>query len=192
MVEKIEDLIEAAEEASDVPKLLAIISMCALRRYQKSPDGDDDLESSAEASLDAFYRVVRGTAADELKLPVGTRANLIRSLKEWREEEAVVEVALGCIAAVGSTPEEKLEQSIGGIDVRPIVAMMQTYESESAIQEQACLAIKGLAELSGDLKKRLLAVEGIEGEIKAAEGRITNERNKKYVGQAAAALGLTL
>lgn len=192
MAEKLEELIEAAEEASDIPKLLATISMCANRQCKKSTDDDDDWEIPAEAAHDAFYRVVKGGDAAKLELPMGTRVNLLRSLDSWKDEEAIVEVALGCIAAVGSASEEGLDQTVPALDVRPIVGVMRAYESESAIQEQACLAIEGLAKLSVDLKERLLAVQGIEGELRAAGGRITNERNKKYVRQAADALGLKL
>lgn len=186
MADEMEDKIEAAEEVSDVPALLCIIQMCS------SKASEEDWEIPAEASLDAFYRLVKGGNYP----PMGALAAIFCSLKVWREEEAIVEVALGCIVAIcskgGGYSEETLDGKVDGIDVNLIVDIMQTYQNEATIQEQACLSIKGLAETSDALKQRLLAVEGIGGELKAAEGRITNERNKKYAGQVATALGLLL
>ena len=69
---------------------------------------------------------------------------------------------------------------------------MQSYEGESTIQEQACLAIEGLANSSSVLKNNLRDIEVIRDELIAAKGRITNERNKKYPGLAMAALGIEL
>mmetsp|Transcript_26486 Transcript_26486/g.56896 ORF Transcript_26486/g.56896 Transcript_26486/m.56896 type:complete len:198 (-) Transcript_26486:168-761(-) len=183
-LEDIEDRIEAAEETLDIIKLLTIIKTCNENGSQ------EDWDVPAEASLDAFYRVVKGGDAD-LILPKSTRATFFWSLKVWKEEEAIVEVALGCIAAIGAKGEECLEETVIAIDGNLIVDIMKQYQDEAAIQEQACLAIKGLAERD-EMKQRLRAVEGIAAELKAAEGRITNERNKKYAGQAAAALGLQL
>ena len=114
------------------------------------------------------------------------------AMKEWREEEAVVEVALGCVAACGAAKEASLDETAKHIDVDSIADAMNAYEGEAAIQEQACLAITSLAELSDDLKGRLKSSEGIGAELREAEGRITNERNKKYAGRAMAALGLLL
>ena len=173
-----EDRIEAAEEAGNITDLLQIIEEC-------TNASDEDHETDAEASLDSLYRLVKGGTA----FPEETLGQIFASLKVWKEEEAIVEVALGCIVAIASKKTElSAEECI--VDVSLILDVMQSYEDESTIQEQACLAIEGLAKASIVLKKNLRGIEGINEELIAAKERITNERNKKYPGLAAAALEL--
>ena len=49
MADELEDQIEAAEEAGDIPKLFSIISTCAKH------GGDEDYETATEGSLDSLY-----------------------------------------------------------------------------------------------------------------------------------------
>ena len=105
--------------------------------------------------------------------------------------EAIVEVCLGCIVYAAKSVDET---TIDHIDINLLVTIMQKYEEESTIQEQACLAIESMASSSTILKKKLLPpyCYTLKGELIAAKDRITNERNKKYPGLAAVALGIEL
>mmetsp|Transcript_4605 Transcript_4605/g.11594 ORF Transcript_4605/g.11594 Transcript_4605/m.11594 type:complete len:195 (-) Transcript_4605:520-1104(-) len=183
-----ESEIEAAESSSNIDILLKILSECE-SNHRQGKEGDWDVPT--EACLDAFYRILKkgGKSDDKTEqLPASTRVTLFRSLKEWIDEEAIVEVCLGCMGAVGSKREDGFEETTHAeIDANLIVEVMQQYSNESTIQEQACLAIKALVEIDV-MKKKLLAVGEIEEELKAVEGRITNERNKKYAVQALEAL----
>ena len=105
--------------------------------------------------------------------------------------EAIVEVCLGCIVYAAKSVDET---TIDHIDINLLITIMQKYEEESTIQEQACLAIESMASSSTILKKKLLPpyCYTLKGELIAAKDRITNERNKKYPGLAAVALGIEL
>ena len=179
MAEEFEEQIETAEEAGDVSKLLEIISSCT------EHGGDDDWTDVTESSLDAFYRLVKGGA----NAPETCLGSIFSSLEAWKGEEAIVEVALGCIVAIASkNPNLKTD----GVNVSLLVELMKDFDGEATIQEQACLAIEALAKSSDVLKEKINAVDGIRGELSAAKERITNERNKAYPGRAAAALGIDL
>lgn len=179
MADEFEEQIEAAEEAGDTGKLLDIIARCT------EHGGDEDWTDVMEGSLDAFYRLIKGGSDakdDALK-------NIFASLEAWKEEEAIVEVALGCVVAVSSNATKQAED---GINVSLIVDLMKNFEGESTIQEQACLAIEGLALSLDTLKGKINAIVGIRDELAASKDRITNERNKAYPGRAATALGFEL
>lgn len=179
----IDERIEASEEAGDVPALLSVIGTCSKN------GGDEDWSEAAESSLDAYYRLVKGGAAAD-----GAMGAIFASLKAWGEEEAIVEVALGCVVA--SLSKSKAALAAGddtNLDVSLILAAMRSFEDEATIQEQACLAIEALAASSDALKEKIKALDGIREELVAAkESRITNERNKAYPGRAAVALGIEL
>lgn len=181
MADELEDQIEAAEEAGDITKLFTIISTCAKH------GGDEDYETATEGSLDSLYRLVKSGSA----FSIDVLGQIFATLEAWKGEEAIVEVALGCIVAITSKRAELSEEE-QNVNVNLIIEVMQSYEGESTIQEQACLAIEGLAKSSSVLKKNLRDIEGIGDELIAAKGRITNERNKKYPGLATAALGIEL
>ena len=180
MTEDIEEQIEAAEEAGDVGKLLAIISTCTQN------GGDEEWSEVAESSLDAFYRLAKGGSS----VPDDSLKTIFASIEAWKEEEAIVEVGLGCIVSVSSKDSPKQQEN--GVGVSLIVDVMKNFEGESTIQEQACLAIEGLAKMSGAFKETLAAVDGIKDELAASKSRIENERNKSYPGRAATALGIEL
>jgi hypothetical protein len=187
MADEMEEQIEAAEEAANIPELLSIIGTCSVHT------GEDDWDAPAEASLDAFYRLVKGGRMP----PEDALMTIFASLKAWRKEEAIVEVALGCIVAICSKISIYVQQDAAAdttstLDVNLVIEIMKSYKDESTIQEQACLAIEGLATSSDTLKKQLVAIEGIQQELTAARDLITNERNKKYPVQAASALGFEL
>ena len=83
------------------------------------------------------------------------------------------------------------------VEVQLVLDVMKEFTDESTIQEQACLAIEGLALWPhSSLKDELcqLNEDGIiQQELKAClEERITNERNKAYPVRAAKALGIDL
>ena len=179
MAEELQDQIETAEEAGDITKLLDIISSCTAH------GGEDDWTDLAESSLDAFFRLVKGGAA----ATTGDDAwgTLFASLEAWKAEEAIVEVAFGCVVALSSK-----SSAIDNVNVSLLVQLMKDFEDEATIQEQACLAIEGLAKSSEELKQKLKAVPGVKDELVASKERITNERNKSYPGRAAAALGIEL
>lgn len=179
MADEIEEQIEAAEESGDTEKLLSVIASCA------EHGGDDSWTEVAEGSLDALYRLIKGGSDPK----EDTLEKIFTALAAWQDEEAIVEVALGCIVAVSS---KKTMQNEDGIDISLILSLMRDFKEESTIQEQACLSIEGLASLSDALKDRLIAIDGIKEELAVCKARITNERNKAYPGRAAAALGIKI
>eukprot|EP00977_Amphora_coffeiformis_P014625 scaffold4133_cov146-Amphora_coffeaeformis.AAC.9 len=179
MADEYEEQVEAAEEAGDTDKLLIIIASCA------EHGGDEDWTNVAEGSLDAFYRLIKGGSNSKND----ALGKIFASLEAWKEEEAIVEVALGCVVAVSSKKTKQVED---GINVSLIVDIMKNFEGESTIQEQACLAIEGLAVCSDAIKEKINAIDGIKDVLTASKDRITNERNKAYPGRAARALGLEL
>mmetsp|Transcript_16564 Transcript_16564/g.21679 ORF Transcript_16564/g.21679 Transcript_16564/m.21679 type:complete len:195 (-) Transcript_16564:329-913(-) len=192
-VEELAEEIEAAEEAADVTKLLSIIVTCT-----KNVD-DEDWTEVAESSLDAYYRLVKGGSS--VPLPLSDDAScldqLFLSLKGWKDEEAIVEVALGCIVSTvtwmknNSTTNNATDYNTN-LDFYLIIAIMKSFQDESTIQEQACLALEALALTSDAIKAEILSLEGLKEELVAAKERISNERNKAYPGRAAAALGIEL
>jgi hypothetical protein len=176
-IEEIEEQIEHAEEAGDTAKLLELIAHCAKH------GGDDDWTEVAESSLDALYRLAKGGTNITSGLGV-----VFSSLEAWEAEDAIVEVGLGCVVSLAKTAQAEE----GSLDVGLIMSILQAFPDESTIQEQACLAIEGLALASDKLKGAILAIDGIQDELAAAKTRITNERNKAYPGRAAKALGIEL
>ena len=179
-IEEMEDQIENAEEAGDTAKLLELITSCA------EHGGDEEWTEVAESSLDALYRLAKGGTTITSALGV-----IFSSLKAWKAEDAIVEVGLGCVVSLAKTAAAQEEES-SLLDVELIMSILQAFPDESTIQEQACLAIEGLALASDKLKGAILAIDSIKDELAAAKERITNERNKAYPGRAAKALGIEL
>ncbi|CAB9530708.1 expressed unknown protein [Seminavis robusta] len=177
--EELDEQIEAAEEAGDTAKLLEIVTQCTPYGTRE----DDDWADTTEASLDAVYRLAKsGKATSGMSV-------IFAALDAWKGNEAIVEVALGCIVSLSksySTEEEK------EVDVALLWSMMKPFPGESTIQEQACLAIEGLALASEKCKAALLKVDNVESLLAAAKENITNERNKAYPGRAAEALGVSV
>ncbi|OEU21081.1 hypothetical protein FRACYDRAFT_234707 [Fragilariopsis cylindrus CCMP1102] len=151
------------------------------------------------------------TADIDAVVPYYTLLNPIFAiLNGWRKEEAIVEVALGCIVAITTKmidqqeTEMEMEESVNTVDIIDLIVvkiMQQLYKDESTIQEQACLAIEGLVlspyySRNVDFKDQLqyhIDENIIQTELKLArDERITNERNKSYPGRVANALKITL
>merc|ERR1719162_1531862 len=78
------------------------------------------------------------------------------TLNGWRNEESIVEVALGCIVAITTKmiehkqedmSEDDLQEmeemftKVSIIDLIVVKIMKELYANEPTIQEQACLAI---------------------------------------------------
>ena len=185
--EIVED-IEAAEEAKDIAQVVAYIELVASNENA----GEEDWAEAAEAALDAFYRLVKGGPTLDKAL-VYLKA-VFDCLNAWEEEEAIVEVGLGCMVAICSKADQSSQDEDDiPIPVEFVLDLMKDFGDESTIQEQACLAIEGLALWSQSWKDELASAEGIREELTAAKNdRITNERNKKYPIQAAKALGIEL
>mmetsp|Transcript_17353 Transcript_17353/g.19328 ORF Transcript_17353/g.19328 Transcript_17353/m.19328 type:complete len:208 (-) Transcript_17353:65-688(-) len=186
--------IEAAEEGGDVVKVVTFLDLTSSNEY----GGEEDWAEAAEAALDALYRLVKGGAS-----VVSSSDNYLKavfdSLNAWEEEDAIVEVGLGCIVSIASKADK--ESSKDGDDVNDtdeipvefVLDLMKDFEDEQTIQEQSCLAMEGLALWKKRYKNVLAAAEGIKEELLAArDQRITNERNKAYPVRAAKALGIKL
>ena len=208
--------IEAAEEAKSLKTVVAYIHLLSTD-IVKSPTqngGVDDWSEAAEAAFDALYRLVKGggnTDENETEPPGNASSSFLIlgsvfcGLKPWRDDEAIVEVGLGCIVAIASraikqetTTEAEAnnhddETYESDVDVDFVFELMRDFGGESTVQEQACLAIEGLALWKPSWKRRLRACHGIRGELlKARNERITNQRNKAYPVRAAKALGIEL
>lgn len=181
-----EEAIENAEEAGDLNSILSIIEISA--KYGGDPDESEEAEeweTPTENALDAFYRLTKGgdTTAPPTSLPT-----LWDVLNNWKSSDAIVEVCLGCVVYASKSADDV---SINNIDTKLIITIMQQYNDEGTIQEQACLAIESMA-LSSTFIKEKLACDEVKEQLIAAKDRISNERNKKYPGLAAKALNLEL
>ena len=208
--EIVED-IEAAEEAKNIDGVVAYIGLVS----SGDKGGEEDWAEAAEASLDALYRLVKGGAYDvDGDDDDGEENNLdalfhlsavFDCLDAWEEEDAIVEVGLGCVVAIASKAKksEPKETTTGDdgdddddapfVNVELVLDLMKDFGSESTIQEQASLAIEGLVLWKTCWKEELAKAEGIREELSAAKNdRITNERNKSYPVRAATALGIDL
>lgn len=189
--EIVED-IEAAEEAKDVDRVVAFVGLASSNEH----GGEEDWAEVAEASLDALYRLVKGGSSKSEESLFYLQA-VFDALNAWEEEDAIVEVGLGCLVAIASKASKETEgdeeEEDVGIPVEFVLDLMKDFGDESTIQEQACLAMEGLALMKPSWKDELASAEGIREELKAAkEERITNERNKAYPVRAATALGIEL
>jgi len=195
--DEIFELIEAAEEAKELGKVVAFLRFVSRTDHA----GEEDWSESAEAALDALYRSVKGgeTSADDSFVYLKDVSAALHTFLE--HSDAVVEVCLGCIVAIASKAnrERETEGASGDdedaaiISVEDILKSMQFHEDEPTIQEQGCLVIEGLAMWKTCWKEELLAAEGLRKQLIAArDGRITNERNKAYPLRAAKALGIDL
>ena len=219
--EIVED-IEAAEESKDISRVVAFLGLASSNEH----GGEEDWAEVAEAALDALYRLVKGGAvavdvdvagtvdgdgdvagdvAGDIAV-AGSSTDYLRAvfdaLNAWEEEEAVVEVGLGCIVAIASKadPQESASNDKDGdagimaeISVEFVLDLMKDFGAEATIQEQACLAMEGLALWKDSWKNVLAGAEGVRDELLAArDERITNERNKSYPVRAAKALGIDL
>jgi hypothetical protein len=231
--------IEKAEEDDDLKTILDIINFISSDSMgdpdDDDVDGNDDWVEATEASLDAFYRMIKSgititTKTTDTDTDTDTDPNtdtadtgavvpsyytllnpIFAILNGWRKEEAIVEVALGCIVAITTKmidqqqeTEIEMEESITTVDIIDLIVvkiMQQLYKDESTIQEQACLAIEGLVlspyySMNVDFKDQLqyhIDENIIQTELKLArDERITNERNKSYPGRVAHALKITL
>jgi len=213
--EYIED-IEAAEEAGNIDAILNHISLFTKTQciggdgegdgelFCNRNAGNGDWTEAMEASLDAFYRLIkagRGNNNSSIASILATSYlnKMFYSLNCWKEEEVIVEVALGCIVAITSkaakpTEDDTVDEEGNVIgDTKLVLAVMKKYKDESTIQEQACLAIEGLALFRDNWKDAFRQLQGIKEELKAArEERITNERNKAYPLRAGKAFGVDL
>mmetsp|Transcript_22110 Transcript_22110/g.49421 ORF Transcript_22110/g.49421 Transcript_22110/m.49421 type:complete len:205 (+) Transcript_22110:331-945(+) len=187
-----DDIVEDIESAEEEKKTETVVGFVTFLSSEEKA-GDEDWAEAAEAALDAFYRLTKGGASTDWMLAV---AAVVACLEAWKEEEAIVEVALGCIVAIAS--KARASDGDGGgdetattISAKAVLETMKAFPDESTIQEQACLAIEGLALWKKTWKDELNDSEGIAEELKAAlEERITNERNKSYPVKAAKALGI--
>lgn len=184
-----DDIVEDIESAEEEKKTETVVGFVTFLSSEEKA-GDEDWAEAAEASLDAFYRLTKGGASTDWMLAL---AAVVACLEAWKEEEAIVEVALGCIVAIAS----KARAGDGGdetgttVSAKAVPETMRAFPDESTIQEQACLAIEGLALWKKTWKDELNDSEGIAEDLKAAlEERITNERNKSYPVKAAKALGI--
>jgi len=199
MAEAIEELIDPAEEAGDTAKILEIIATCT------SHADDDDWAEPTEAALDAYYRLSKNPASGPGDVHAGRCAVsiLCSCLSAWRAHEAVIEVGLGCVAALAGRidggevtevvaarygVEDGAEVDVAGL----VVVLMEAFPEEGTVQEQACLAVEGLAEGSEELREMFRMAEGVGEGLTAAVDRISNERNKSYPARAAAVLGIEL
>jgi len=196
MAEAIEQAIEQAEEAEDTEKLLSLIATCTEKRSvcgvedeNQDQEEAEDWETPTEAALDAYYRLTKGPGGDH-----GHGVAVVHScLNAWREEEAIVEVGLGCLANVVGSP--LAASSITDVPAL-VVALMRAHPTEGTIQEQACLVLEGLAKAAADSseesKESIRGTDGLREEVSAAVGRITNQRNKAYPKRVAVALRFEL
>jgi len=233
--------IEKAEENNNLKTIFDIIQFISADmgnpdNGEPKPDANgncnDDWMESAEASLDAFYRMIKsgiqikttgtGTEDDEDEdngihiVPYYTFLNpIFGTLNGWRNEESIVEVALGCIVAITTKmiehkqedmSEDDLQEmeemftKVSIIDLIVVKIMKELYANEPTIQEQACLAIEGLAlspySINVDLQQQLrdhIDKNIIQQQLRAArDERITNERNKAYPERVAKALLISL
>uniref|UniRef100_A0A7S4EGB1 W2 domain-containing protein n=1 Tax=Pseudo-nitzschia australis TaxID=44445 RepID=A0A7S4EGB1_9STRA len=199
--EIIED-IEAAEENGDIDQILAYLEIGSSKDHRGNGEEDEHYAWTevTEEALDAFYRLVKaGTDPVGASTALAYLTKIFASLEAWKEEEAIAEVALGCIVSVASKAD-KTEAGAGeatateiNLQLQLVLDVMKEFDNEATIQEQACLAIEGLALWNEDWKATFRESEGIGDELKAArEERITNERNKAYPVRAAKALGIEL
>ncbi len=182
--------IEAAEEAKDIEKVVAYLALVS----SNEKGGEEDWAEAAEAALDSLYRLVKGGTSKDEGESLEHLSAVFDCLNAWEEEEAIVEVGLGCLVAI-ATKATKTETTDGEvvIPVEFVLDLMKDFGEESTIQEQACLAIEGLALWKKSWKEELATAEGIQEELAAAKNeRITNERNKAYPVRAAKALGIEL
>lgn len=208
--EIVED-IEAAEESKDINRIIPFITLTSSTEH----GGAEDWAEAAEASLDALYRLLKGGASSNSSNDDDTNSDgclthhlqtVFTSLNAWKEEEAIVEVGLGCLVAIaqkantiakasGAAGDERNggNDSLTNIDVGLVLDLMKEFGDEPTIQEQACLAIEGLALWKTGWRDQLAEGEGIREELaNARNDRITNERNKAYPLRAAKALGINL
>ena len=187
MAEEYEDQIEEAEEAGNVSKILEIVQVCT------SKSGDDDWTDVTEGSLDALFRLAKGGNNDAISVSVVE--TIFKALQAWKDEEAIVEVALGCLVSVLSKLEGIKDDDIPNLELALIWKLLEDFSDESTIQEQACLTVEGFALASSTWKQCLLDTCGggdVTTTLTESRERITNERNKAYPGRAAKALGVDL
>ena len=178
--------IDAAENAKDVGKIVNYICITS----SVETGGDSDWAEAAETSLDALYRLVKaGNSKPNQSLK--QLKCVFDALTAWQEEETIVEVGLGCIVAISSNAKKSNDDSDIAVDVEFILELMKDFVDRSAIQEQACLAIEGLAQWRLSWKDALATAEGMKEELQEAHNfRIMNERNKSYPVRAAKTLGI--
>jgi hypothetical protein len=106
------------------------------------------------------------------------------------DEPSLVEVVFGCMRVCASKSTTMQTQLCTEDTVELIIkAMCSHTEGEETVQEQGCLVISELAK-SSDVNIALLKRLQIEKALDQAAGLITNERNKKYPGEAKTALGM--
>eukprot|EP00536_Pseudo-nitzschia_multiseries_P006954 jgi/Psemu1/16517/gm1.16517_g len=196
--------IEAAEADGDKDLILAHLSTACSRECGEDEDEDEKYAWTevTEEALDAFYRMVKSSSDTiEESAALDQLNRMIAALTAYKEEEAIVEVALGCIVALSSKASKDdaaAAAATAGVDssavaVGTVLEAMKEFSGEATIQEQACLAIEGLALWKDEWKEIFSGSEGISDELRGAkEERITNERNKAYPVRAATALGIEL
>ncbi|GMI40825.1 hypothetical protein TeGR_g8466 [Tetraparma gracilis] len=168
--------LEETEDFATVSKILG---------SQGSVFGEELDAETAESLLDALLRMT--STAPRAELGGEAWGPVAACAAEFSPgEPQVVEVALGILAKVSGSCQGKLDEAFVALLKR---VMDENGDDEPTIQEQCCLVVKGLAE-GNEGGGGMMLGQGIEAALDEALGKIQNERNKKYVAEAKAALGL--
>jgi hypothetical protein len=150
---------------------------------------DDNDEEMTESILDACLRM--SSSADVVaSLGKNVSTTLSRTLCVMMEEAVVIEVLFAILAKIINSAESQNAFGSSTNNINKLLSAMDTHaEGEETLIEYACLVIEKLARDNEAVRKSLIEA-GVEDRLTAAESIITNVRNKKYVGQARAALNL--
>ena len=176
-----EDEIEAAEGqgVEGIPKLM--------EGLQKALDAKE--EDTAEAILDACLRLSSDASVCDKLGADYLASTLANTLQVMIEEAVVIEVLLAVLVKVLKTQANQ-DAFATATNIENLMQAMKTHaEGEETLIEYSCLVIEKLAKDNAAVGT-LLMEKGVEEQLTAAESIITNVRNKKYVGQARAALKL--
>lgn len=175
-----EDQIEAAEEQGPdgIPALMEGLNDAL----------DNNEEEVAESILDACLRMSSSTDVCD-KLGNYLAGPLSKTFKVMMEEAVVMEVMLAVLTRVITS--QPTQMTFGSEEnIQLLLSVMSTHkEGEETLIEYACLVIEKLA-LDNQETQKILLTHGVKDQLEAAQDIITNVRNKKYVGQARAALKL--
>jgi len=183
-----DDQIEACEEkgAEGIPTLMEGLND-ALEQ-----NDDDEIESI----LDACLRLCSSPSEKSKvcrKLDCYLRSTLVNVLEKLIEEAAVIEVLLALLVKVITTRES---QNLFGSDsrnnnntIKLLIETMSIHESEGeeTLLQYACMLIENLAQGNDACQKKLIE-HGVNERLTVADSAFNNDRNKKYVVQARAAL----
>jgi predicted transcriptional regulator with HTH domain len=150
---------------------------------------DDTDEEITEAILDACLRL---TSSADAKASLGAHVatTFARVLHVMKEEAVVLEVLFAVLAKIIQSAESQNAFGRDPQNIQGLLTAMDTHaQGEETLLEYTCLVIEALAQDNATVGKSLLTA-GVADRLTAAEAIITNVRNKKYVGQARAALPL--